>query len=421
MKYAIVILGGAADEPQPALDGATPLVRAHTPALDRLAESARLGQARFLPAQATPLVPPGPDAALLSLLGYNPARRYPGHGPLNALGQGLTPDQDDWVFNLSLLSVIDGVAQPTAGVAVPAGEAEALVRGLLEHLDLQGAAVHAARTSQDSAPVHLLIDPATLPNGATPRDWSEVVTQRPDDLAGQPLRKAMPVGGVAGEQLQHMIEQAAAYLAQHELNQARAEMGEPAVTHLWPWGQGRLLPPGGRPLKPWRDKFKVSAAVVSHDPAMRGVAKLAGLDAVAPALGESDEVTLDLLYEAWHDALETHDLVIVHTDAPQRAAMRGGPRDKTDAIQRADTHLVAPIHASLGSSGQPYRLLVTPLHATHAQAQRERHDAVPFLLAGEKISSVVARPMTESAAMEADLQVPFGHEMMEFFQRGGIR
>ncbi|MEM9415304.1 MAG: hypothetical protein AAGA29_07500 [Planctomycetota bacterium] len=420
MKYVMVILGGAADEPQPALDGVTPLAYAATPALDRLSGSARLGQARFLPADSAPLLPPGPDAALLSLLGYNPARRYPGHAPLNALGQGLVPADGDWVFNLSLLSVIDGLAQPTAGLAVPEGEAQALVRGLLEHLDWSGAVVHAGDESGGETPMHLLVDPATRADGGAGRDWSEVVTQRPDDIAGQPLRKAMPVGGPAGDRLRHLIEQSAAYLAEHELSQARAEMGEPAITHLWPWGQGQL-PPGGRPLKPWRDKFKVSAAIVSHDPSMCGVAKLAGLEALTPDRGERDPETLDLLRKAACEALLEHDMVIVHTDAPRRAAMRGGPRDKCAAIQWADSHLVSPIYEALEAYGSAYRLLVTPLHATYALSQREQGDAVPFLLAGEKITNVVARPMTEADAAEADLQVPYGHEMMEFFLKGGIR
>ncbi|MFI4859651.1 MAG: hypothetical protein ACIAXF_03100 [Phycisphaerales bacterium JB063] len=420
MKYAIVILGGAADEPQPVLDGATPLACAHTPALDQLAAAARLGQVRFLPDHSSPLISPGPDAALLALLGYNPARRYPGHAPLNALGYGLTPAVGDWVFNLTLLSVIDGIVQPTMGIAVPEGEAQALVRGLVDHLELPGAEVHAGLATRDRALVHLLIDPAAPTTGASPRDWSEIVTHRPDDIAGHPLRKAMPVGGPAGDRLEQLIEQGADYLAGHELNQARAEMGEPPVTHLWPWGQGKL-PPGGRPLKPWRNNFKRSAAIVSQDPAMRGVATLAGLTAVLPEPGEGTTQTLDRLSASAIEALREHDLVIVHTDAPQRAAMGEGVREKVDAIQRADTHLIAPLHEALEATADRYRLLVTPLHTTLAQTQRERDDAVPFLLAGEKITNVVPRPMTEAAALEADLQVPFGHELMEFFLRGGIR
>ncbi len=49
MKYAIIIPDGAADEPQEALGGRTPLQAAHTPAMDEIARTGVVGRANNVP------------------------------------------------------------------------------------------------------------------------------------------------------------------------------------------------------------------------------------------------------------------------------------------------------------------------------------------------------------------------------------
>lgn len=421
MKYAIVILGGAADEAQPELDGRSPLEAADTPALHGLTQAGRLGRVRFLQEDTRPPLPPGADAAMLSLLGYEPGRRYPGHAPLHALGLGLTMQPGDWAFNLSLLSVVDGVVQPESAVSVPQEEARELLSSLIEPLGLSGGALHPGRAAGSSAQAaHLLVLPGEQ-GGDTA--WSEALTRRPEDIAGQPLRKAMPVGGPAGERLQQWVTQSQAILADHPLNRARAEMGEPPVTHLWPWGQGTLdhLPAVGRPMRPWPQKFGRSALLLSPDPAVCGSAIRAGIDAQLIAGSAQPDSALTELGERAAQAVADYDLVIVHTDAPRVASLTAGSDDKVHAIELAEQHLLKPVYYALSSQPGPHRLLVTPLHTTGLRLQREMPGPVPFLVAGEKITTVVPRPFTEHAADAADLQVAFGHELMEFFLKGGIR
>lgn len=51
-----------------------------------------------------------------------------------------------------------------------------------------------------------------------------------------------------------------------------------------------------------------------------------------------------------------------------------------------------------------------------------KHDATPppFVMAGAWIRSVVTRPFSEAAAGESDLVINPGHELMEYFLRGGL-
>jgi 2,3-bisphosphoglycerate-independent phosphoglycerate mutase len=421
MKYAIVILGGAADEPQPELDGRTPLEHAELPVLRGLCEAGRLGRVRFLPDDAKPPLPPGAATAMFALLGYDPGRRYPGHAPLSALGLRLPVQPGDWVFNLSLLSVLDGVVQPASAVSVPPEEARELLTALLGPLGLSGCTLHPAQaTGPGVQPAHLLVMPADHPGRSA---WSEAVAHRPEDIAGLPLKKAMPVGGAAGERLQQWVTQSQAVLAEHPLNRARAEMGEPLVTHLWPWGQGTLdpQPAAARQIRPWPEKFGRSAILLATDPAVCGVALRAGIETELVAHDPSHDAGNATLGERAAQAIAEHDIVIVYTDAPRAASLSAGPADKARAIELAEQHLLKPVHYALSAQPGPHRLLVTPLHTAALRTQRETPGPVPFLVAGEKITTVVPRPFTEPAAEHADLQVAFGHELMEFFLRGGVR
>ncbi len=398
MKYAIVILGGAADALTDNPDQQTPLETAKAPTLKRMGEAGRLGQARMLPDG----VEPGADTALMALLGYDPARRYTGRAPLTAAGLGIDVPADAWAMHLSLISAPSATLAAYDDEVLPAAEAQTIVRDLLPVLDLPGAVVHPG-----TGAMHLLIDPDS--------DWSPVVAAPPSMILNQPIREHLPVGEAPGERLQQLIAQSAVALTEHEINTARLEMNETPVTHLWPWGLGTTPT-----LRSWAERFGKAAAVISPDPSVRGLATLAGLDALDPPTGDDLAGTLVRMGADAVDAVNLYDLVIVHADAPARAGLDGNAADKADAIRLIDEHILAPVEHALGARGE-HRLMATPLHATPADLRRDTADPVPFVITGYKMAGVVERAVTEASAEACDLKVPYGYELMEFFLKSGVR
>lgn len=77
MKYAIIIPDGCADEPQPSLQGKTPLEAARLPAMDGVVKAGVIALGNHTPAA----LPAGSDTANLSLLGYDPLTHYTGRIP----------------------------------------------------------------------------------------------------------------------------------------------------------------------------------------------------------------------------------------------------------------------------------------------------------------------------------------------------
>ena len=68
MKYVVVLCDGMADEPLEELGGMTPLEKAHTPNLDRMAQISEIGMVQTVPDGMAP----GSDTANLSVIGYDP-------------------------------------------------------------------------------------------------------------------------------------------------------------------------------------------------------------------------------------------------------------------------------------------------------------------------------------------------------------
>lgn len=408
MKYAIVIMGGAADDPAEGLGDKTPLQAVKAPALARMGEVGRLGQVRMLADN----VEPGADAALMALLGYDPTKRYIGRAPLTAAGLGIELPAEAWAMHLSLIAAPSGTLAAYDDQALPAAEAQTIVHELLPLLDLPGAVVHPGIGA-----MHLLLDLGhddQVPAGRY-RDWSPVVTAPPSVILNQPIREHLPVGDAPGERLQQVIAQSAVALDGHEINTARLEMNETPVTHLWPWGLGTTPK-----LKPWEEKFGKSAVLISADPSVRGLAMTAGIDVLEPMAGDDLDGSLVRLGSDAVDAISRYDLVIVHADAPALAGLDGNIADKVTAVKQIDEYVLTPVEHALSARGD-YRLMATPLYATLADERRDDSMPVPFVITGYKMAGVVARAVTEESAGHCDLKVEFGHELMEFFLKSGVR
>ena len=112
MKYAIIIPDGCADEPQPSLQGKTPLEAARLPAMDAVVKAGVIALGNHTPAA----LPAGSDTANLSLLGYDPLTHYTGRAPLEAAAQGIALDSGDWAVRCNMVTIEDQVMRDfTAG------------------------------------------------------------------------------------------------------------------------------------------------------------------------------------------------------------------------------------------------------------------------------------------------------------------
>lgn len=372
MKYVIVIPDGASDEPCPELDGKTPLQAARLPAMDAVARGGVLGIARNVPDRFLP----ASDVATLSLFGYDPERYYTGRAPLEVVAMGVPLGPNDWAVRCNLMTILDGRMTDFTAGHISSAEGAQLIQALQESLATRFAGItFRAGVSYRNA---LIVRPT--PGSFAPFDDSTKTTP-PHDVPDQPARAHLPRGKGA-DWLHALMEAGSAIIADHPINQTRAQAGKRPANAIWLWGQGRA------PSVPkFHDLHGLRGAIISAVDLVRGTGMLAGwtrID-VPGATGY-----LDTDYAAKGRAaiqeLDSHDLVCVHIEAPDEASHEGRADAKVEALERIDADIVAPILEHLETRGG-YRLLVSPDHSTLLRTRAHDRAPVPWAMCGAGLAA----------------------------------
>ncbi|GAB4260386.1 MAG: cofactor-independent phosphoglycerate mutase [Deferrisomatales bacterium] len=395
VKIAVLLGDGMSDVPLEALGGKTPLEAAPTPHMDRLAREGTLGRAVTVPEG----LPAGSDVANLSVFGYDPRQCYTGRAPLEAAAMGVELGPRDVAYRLNLVTLLAGTSAVymddfSAG-HISSEEAARILDTLAAGLGDNGFEFHAGVSYR-----HLLVWRDGLDG---PR------TTPPHDILGRPIHEYLPRGDGADE-LVHLITGSQILLKNHPVNVARREAGEKEANSIWLWGQGR--PPR---LPSYRERFGLRGAVISAVDLLKGIGRLAGLDA-APIAGATGYIDTD--YEAKVRAalaaLEEGDFAYLHVEGPDEAAHAGNLEHKLKAIADFDARVVGPVRDGLEALGQPFVLLVLPDHPTPLPLRTHTAEPVPFALyRSDGAGRVPGRAFTERCAEETGVFVPLAYRLLE--------
>lgn len=392
MKYALILPDGAADEPVDALEGRTPLEAAHTPNMDWIATNGRQGRVVTVPTG----FPPGSDVATLALLGYDPRRDYRGRAPLEAAARGIEIRPDQIVFRCNFVTITDGLMEDFTAGHISQKEADQVIADLNAQIGDPRCHFHAGVSYRN-----LLV-------ASDVGDASAQCTP-PHDIPGQPVAEHLPRGPGA-EWIKSVMERARPILADHDVNMVRRDLGENPVTDIWLWGQGRP-----KRLTSFAERFGVRGAVVAAVDLVRGIARTIGMDLVdVPGATGYLDTNYAGKGSAAVEALDSHDLAIVHVEAPDEAGHLGDVAAKVAAIEQIDAHVVGPLLERLRRE-KDWKIMIAPDHPTPVGRRIHTREAPPFCLAGRAVQSVLKRPFSERAAAAGDLHINPGHELMEYF------
>ena len=213
MKYAIVIPDGCADEPQPSLDGKTPLEAARLPAMDAVAAAGVVGRAMHVPEA----LPPGSDVANLSLLGYNPLTHFTGRAPLEAAAQGIELGPGDWAVRCNLVTIEDQVMRDFTAGHVSSPEAAALLDTAQQQL---------GNTRLQFYPGVSYRNLLVYRGGGRAAPFSpDTRTTPPHDLTDKSVLDDYP-RGPGSDLLNQLMGDSVALFAEHPVNVARRQAGQ---------------------------------------------------------------------------------------------------------------------------------------------------------------------------------------------------
>jgi 2,3-bisphosphoglycerate-independent phosphoglycerate mutase len=403
MKYIVILGDGMADEPVAALSGKTPLEVANKPAIDYLTEYGELGMVKTVPDG----IPPGSDAANLSVMGYDPQVFYSGRSPLEAVSMGISLADTDVTLRCNLVTLSEAASYTDRTMIdyssdeISSTEAVELIKTLQQQLGTERLHFHAGRSYR-----HLLVcKEGTMGNSLTP----------PHDILERNIAQYLPKGAAA-LLLRDLMARSVDLLRDHPVNVRRKQAGLRPANAIWLWGEGK------RPaLTNFQDKYGLKGSVISAVDLVLGIGLCAGLEAVeVPGATGNMHSNFDGKAQAAIAQLLTKgkDFVYLHVEAPDECGHRYEVENKVRSIEIIDQQIVLPIKEALDASGEAYSIMVLPDHPTPLRLRTHTSDPVPYAIyrnTEERRQAVSA--YTEKNGTATGLYIANGFQLMDRFIR----
>jgi len=388
LKYAVVIVDGAAGLPIMERGDKTSLELARTPNLDAIAPESQLGMVRTVP----PGFEPSSACACMSLLGYDPVRYYQGRAAIEAVSMGIPVGEGEVVFRCNLVTVADGQMKDYSAGHITSQEAAELIKALQAALGGERLTFYPGVSYR-----HIL----KIKDG---EDTLKATCTPPHDIPGQPVDGFLPKGP-GSRLLRDLMRHSEAVLRGHPVNKVRVARGLAPATTIWLfWGSGQI------PKMPsFREAYGLKAAMTSGVDLLRGLAKMMKMDILEiPGVTDGPDNNYKAQAEGGLAALASHDLVVIHVEAPDEAGHSGSVEEKVTAIERIDAEIIGRLRQYSGE----LRLLVMPDHPTPVAVRTHIADPVPYLLWGPKFNASGAKRFTETEAQKTGMSIGEGYKIM---------
>jgi 2,3-bisphosphoglycerate-independent phosphoglycerate mutase len=395
MKYLLIVGDGMADYPVPELGNKTPLQVANKPNMDMIAAKGRNGLLRTVPEGLTP----GSGTAIISVLGYDPARYYSGRGPFEAAARNIRLEANDVAYRCNLITERDGILIDYSADHITSSEAAELIDALKREMKKPDQVEFFAGLSYRHFLilrnyVHKEIVECTLPHDAIGVEISKILPRANSAEAGSSV-----------DLLNRLILDSKKVLENHPVNVARRKAGKRPGNMIWPWGGGRT------PVMPtFKEKYGVDATVISAVDLVKGIGVYAGMKVVdVPGATGLYDTNYEGKAEFALEALENSDMVFVHVEAPDEA---GHSRDyalKVKTIEDLDKRLLGHI---LDGLKEDCAIAVLPDHPTPIKVGTHTRDPVPFAIYSSSVEADGVKQFDESSAKKGDFGLIEGEAFM---------
>ena len=372
----VLVIGGGAER-FGCPDAESPLARAVTPHLDRLAGEGRV----FSVALSKDVIEAQGAAPILSMFGIDPAPHAVSRASLLAVGKQTPLQSGECYVSADFVSLFrDTLADSEPG---PFRSSE------LEVLFQESAA------ALQKGPFRLLPGEGSNHYAIVQRALVDARVQGPEACLGREIASSGPE--TDAHALAHRVTRG--ILDRHEVNRVRRDLGQNGADMLWFWG------PGDETSLPVSDEV---LSVVTADPWWAGAARAAGM-----RLREPENATPEGAVAAVAQSLADGDAVCyLHVRGATAAALQKDLRARAQALADIDDRLVRPL-AELTASRQG-RLLVSSDTARETATGHPLADPVPALLWGVGVAAVAAHPFTDKGAFEAGRALEPGHGVVAY-------
>jgi len=401
VRFIIVVGDGMADYPVQDLGGGTPLQVADHPNMDEIMSKGVYGTLKTVPDG----MESNTDVAVLSILGYNLKRYYPGRGSLEAASMGVKLRDEDLAFRCNLITERDGVLADFSAGHVETEEARELMSAIDERLGSSEIRFYSGVNYR-----HLLV--------LSGRAYSDkvrcfaphyVVGKRIDEIKVTPLTER---GAITADLLNELTSKSKGILSNHPINLERVRRRKKPANMIWPWSPGR------KPSFPTlRDRYNLRGAVISAVDVVNGIGVCAGMDIVkVPGATGYFDTNYEGKAEYAAGSLGNHDLVLIHVEAPDEAGHLGDSELKIRAIEDLDKRLLGNLMNKVQSD---FTVAILADHMTPVTVRNHTPDPVPFAVYSTRNEKRSRVRHFDEESVRSGKEIRRGYNFMPFFLKYG--
>ena len=412
-----MVIDGLGDRPIPELGNRTPLEAADTPNLDELVPKGKLG----LMYTVGKGIAPESDVAVVSILGYDPAKYYTGRGPLEAFGANLIMNDGDLALRCNFATV-DGtnkILDRRVGRNLTTSEAAELSKSINSEIRLETVPSRFEFRSTVGYRAVLVIkkNNGSLSGKITNTDAAYAhiggFGVAKSKLGAETLEECKPMDAtneakISAKLVNEFVEKTRTLLEYHPVNIKRESSGKLKANAILTRDAGNRLPT----LFDINKKYNIDFASLVEMPVEKGIATLAGM-ATIEIPPPSDNLRRDSQLKASKllENLQQHDAFYIHIKGPDEPGHDGNFELKKRSIEIID----AEFFGKLGGAVTPEETLmcVTADHSTPCEMKSHSDDAVPLLIAGRNVLGDGLRKFCERECAKGSLGVlSTGSELM---------
>lgn len=383
MRYAVILCDGMADYKIKEIDDKTPMMVAKKSNMNELAKDAVQGLATTLYDD----LPQGSDVANLSVLGYDSHNCYSGRSPIEALGLDIPLVDIDTIFRLNLVTIShedcafeERTVLDHSGGKITTEEAFILMDAIREEFSTEEISFFNGVSYR-----HIMIWKNI--------DYDYTMTP-PHDILGKKINDYMPQGTYK-DKVAEMMKRSYDVLMKHPLNVERMQKGLEPANCIWLWGEGTKPA-----LDNFYEKYGLTGSVITAVPLIQGIAKGIGLKVieVEGATGEY-HTNYKGKGEAAAKAITDGDkFLFVHIEAPDECGHDGDLELKIKSIEHIDEEIVPRVKKALDETGEDYKILIMPDHATPIAIRTHTTDPIPFMIYDSRKTANNAKVFDEDSA-----------------------
>ena len=168
-------------------------------------------------------------------------------------------------------------------------------------------------------------------------------------------------------------------------------------------------------LSDFTEKYGISGTMISAVDLLKGIGNGTKMEVleVEGATGNID-TNFDGKASAAIDAFRRGtDFVYIHMEAPDECGHHGDIEGKIHSIELIDEKVIKPVVDFLKSTGEDFRVLITPDHPTPIALKTHVRDAIPFVIYDSRNDTGSGLDYTEENAKSTGLYIEPGYKLME--------